>query len=100
MEQYCYTNTFKNRRVKDQEGRSRKREEAQRERLDRLENMVYMQHEKLDRLEDMVYRVMRRDRLNADKDSESPKYEEEYSAKNHINSTQPDPRMENISAPY
>lgn len=52
------------RRVRDQEARSRKREERQRDRLERLEKMVYAQHEKLDRLEDLVYRVMHRDRVN------------------------------------
>jgi uncharacterized membrane protein YgaE (UPF0421/DUF939 family) len=51
------------RSVRDQEARSRKREERQRERMDRLENLVYAQHEKLDRLEDLVYRVMHRDRV-------------------------------------
>jgi hypothetical protein len=49
--------------VRDQESRSRKREERQRERMDRLEDLVYAQHEKLDRLEDLVYRVMHRDRV-------------------------------------
>jgi hypothetical protein len=49
--------------VRDQEARSRKREERQRERMDRLENLVYAQHEKLDRLEDLLYRVMHRDRV-------------------------------------
>jgi hypothetical protein len=49
--------------VRDQEARSRKGEERQRERMDRLENLVYAQHEKLDRLEDLVYRVMHRDRV-------------------------------------
>ena len=51
------------RRVRDQEAKSRKREERQRDRLERLEKMVYVQHEKLDRLEDLVYRVMHRDRV-------------------------------------
>lgn len=37
----------------------------QRDRLARLEKMVYAQHEKLDRLEDLVYRVMHRDRVTA-----------------------------------
>jgi len=63
-----------NRRVRDQEARSRKREERQRERLDRLETMVYAQHEKLDRLEDLVYRVMHRDRVTFPGESESPPY--------------------------
>lgn len=49
--------------VRDQEAKSRKREERQRDRLERLEKMVYVQHEKLDRLEDLVYRVMHRDRV-------------------------------------
>ncbi len=53
------------RRVRDQEAKSRKREERQSDRLERLEKMVYAQHEKLDRLEDLVYRVMHRDRFNA-----------------------------------
>jgi hypothetical protein len=56
------------RRVRDQEVKSRKREERQRDRLERLEKMVYAQHEKLDRLEDLVYRVMHRDRVGTDKD--------------------------------
>jgi hypothetical protein len=53
------------RRVKEQEDKSRVREERQRERLERLEKMVYAQHEKLDRVEDLVYRVMHRDRVNS-----------------------------------
>jgi hypothetical protein len=61
------------RRVRDQETKSRKREERQRERLDRLEKMVYAQHEKLDRLEDLVYRVMHRDRVTpSDHEQRSP----------------------------
>jgi hypothetical protein len=52
------------RRVRDQEAKSRRREERQRDRLERLEKMVHAQHEKLDRLEDLVYRVMHRDRVN------------------------------------
>jgi hypothetical protein len=63
--------------VRDQEARSRKREEAHRERLDKLEGMVYSQHEKLDHLEDLVYRVMHRDRVGFDK---SPEYEEQVSS--------------------
>jgi hypothetical protein len=50
--------------VRDQEAKSRKREENQMVRLERLEKMVYAQHEKLDRLEDLVYRVMHRDRVS------------------------------------
>lgn len=65
------------RRVRDQESRSVKREEGQRERLEKLETMVYSQHKKLDRLEDLVYRVMHRDRVSFDTNSESPKYEED-----------------------
>ena len=49
--------------MRDQEAKSRKREERQRDRLERLEKLVYAQHEKLDRLEDLVYRVMHRDRV-------------------------------------
>jgi hypothetical protein len=60
------------RRVRDQEAKSRKREERQRDRLERLEKMVYAQHEKLDRLEDLVYRVMHRDRVNIGNDQISP----------------------------
>lgn len=60
------------RRVRDQEVRARKREEGDRERLDRLEALVHAQHEKLDRLEDVVYRVIHRDRVG---NAESPKYE-------------------------
>lgn len=65
------------RRVRDQELRSMKREDLQRERLDRLETMVRSQHEKLDRLEHLVYRVMHRDRLEYEASSASPKYEED-----------------------
>jgi hypothetical protein len=54
-----------NRRVRDQEAKSREREERQRDRLERLEKLVYAQHEKLDRLEDLVYRVMHRDRVSS-----------------------------------
>ncbi len=54
--------------MRDQEAKSRRREERQRDRLERLEKMVYAQHEKLDRLEDLVYRVMHRDRVRVDKD--------------------------------
>jgi len=61
------------RRVRDQESRARKREEGDRERLDRLEALVNAQHEKLDRLEDVVYRVIHRDRVGH---AQSPKYEE------------------------
>ncbi|PQE28399.1 Na+ H+ antiporter CNH1 protein [Rutstroemia sp. NJR-2017a BBW] len=50
-------------RVRDQESRAKKQEDANRERLDRLETMVYSQHEKLDRLESLVYRLMHRTRL-------------------------------------
>lgn len=65
-------------RVREQESRSRKREERQNERLDRLEGMVVRQHEKLDKLETLVYRMMHRDRVGFSADSDSPKYEEEY----------------------
>jgi hypothetical protein len=53
--------------------RSRKREELHKERLHRFETMVYSQHEKLDRLESLVYRVMHRDRVGYDQQSESYK---------------------------
>jgi hypothetical protein len=70
-----------NRRVRDQELKSRKREEGQRERLERLEKLVFAQHEKLDKLEDLVYRVMHRDRVGSEEEEtrrgESPKYEEQ-----------------------
>ncbi len=59
-------------RVKDQESRARKRDEAQRERMERVENLVCAQTEKLDRLEDLVYRVMHRERV----EEGSPRYEE------------------------
>lgn len=75
-------------KVRDQEARSRKREELHRERLERLETMVYSQHEKLDRLEDLVYRVMHRDRVGLEVDSESPKYEEQVSNAVPTNDTQ------------
>jgi hypothetical protein len=45
------------RRVLDQEVRAKKQEEAQNDRLDRLERMVRSQSEKLDRLETLVYKV-------------------------------------------
>ncbi|KAE9373568.1 hypothetical protein N431DRAFT_456332 [Stipitochalara longipes BDJ] len=51
-------------RVRDQETKSRKGEQKQRDRLERLEKMVHAQHEKLDRLEDLMYRIMHRDRVN------------------------------------
>jgi len=51
--------------VRDQETKSREREERQRDRLERLEKLVCAQHEKLDRLEDLVYRVMHRDRVTS-----------------------------------
>jgi hypothetical protein len=51
--------------VRDQEAKSRKREERQGDRLERLEKLVYAQHEKLDRLEDLVYRAMHRDRVTS-----------------------------------
>lgn len=65
--------------MRDQETRSRKREEQHRERLERLEKMVFAQHEKLDTLETLVYRIMHRDAVEVGEDSgrrESPKYEE------------------------
>ncbi|RDL39770.1 Uncharacterized protein BP5553_04110 [Venustampulla echinocandica] len=62
--------------VRDQEARSRKRDESQRERLDSLETMVYAQHEKLDRLEDLVYRAMHRSTVVSNGNPESPRYEE------------------------
>jgi len=63
-----------NSRVRDQETKSRKREERHRERLERLETMVHSQHEKLDRLEDLVYRVMHRDRVRVNKATETSNY--------------------------
>lgn len=60
------------RRVRDQEAKSKRREERQRDRLERLEKMVYAQHEKLDRLEDLVYRAMHRDRIRPRMDSDLP----------------------------
>jgi hypothetical protein len=85
------------RRVRDQEARSRKREERQRERLDRLETMVYAQHEKLDRLEDLVYRVMHRDRVTFHGESESPPYENTH----HSDIKQPQAEVDAAeSAPY
>ena len=51
------------RRVRDQESQSRNREERYKERIDKLEKMVYSQHEKLDRLEDLVYGFMHRGRV-------------------------------------
>ena len=46
------------RRVREQEAKAGKREEADRERLQRLETIVYSQNEKLDRLEDLVCAVV------------------------------------------
>jgi hypothetical protein len=54
--------------VRDQEIKSRRREEGQRERMGRLEKMVLSQNEKLDKLEDLVYRVMHRDRVAVGKE--------------------------------
>lgn len=59
------------RRVRDQESRAKKQEDVNRERLDRLERMVYSQHEKLDRLESLVYRLMHRTRLTSETDPQS-----------------------------
>lgn len=75
--------------MKDQETRSREREELHKERLDRLERMVYSQHEKLDKLESLVYRVMHRDRVGYDGNKESPKHEEEAGS-DHENDTDQD----------
>jgi hypothetical protein len=58
--------------VRDQDAKSRKREERQMDRLERLEAMVYAQHEKLDRLEDLVYRVMHRDRVTLSRNPNLP----------------------------
>lgn len=68
--------------------KSKKREEGQRDRLEKLEDMVFAQHEKLDKLEDLVYRVMHRDRVGTEvreeRRDESPKYVEECtSEQNH-----------------
>lgn len=54
-------------RARDQESHARKREERDKERMERLESTVHSQHEKLDRLEDLVYRIMHRSRVNFDK---------------------------------
>ena len=62
--------------MREQESRSRKVEEVNNERLNRLETMVYAQHEKLDRLEDLVYRVMHQDRVGHNLDPTTPKYED------------------------
>ncbi|TVY78458.1 hypothetical protein LSUE1_G001712 [Lachnellula suecica] len=66
-------------RVRDQESRARKREERDRERMERLEKMADAQHEKLDRLENLVYRIMHRSRVNFDGNSESPDCEDRKS---------------------
>lgn len=50
--------------MRDQESRARRREEVQRERLERMESMVVSQNDKLDKLEDLVYRVMHRNRIS------------------------------------
>jgi hypothetical protein len=67
---------YGNRRVRDQETRSRKTEESHREHLERLEAMVYSQHEKLDGLEAQIHGALHRRRNGFDGDSESPEYEE------------------------
>lgn len=54
------------RKVREQEMRSKRRDEKQKERLDKLEKMVVAQNEKLDHLQDLVYRVMHRDRVHPD----------------------------------
>ena len=97
--------------MRDQETKSRKREEGQRERLERLEEMVFAQHKKLDKLEDLVYRVMHRDRVGLEggaiEKRESPEYEGERSP-GHNDLTLPpdlpaaskDNHHQNISQPY
>lgn len=57
---------MRRRRVKDQEVKARKREVRQKERMERLESVMFTQHEKLDRLEDLVHRAMHRDRVRLD----------------------------------
>ena len=98
--------------MRDQETKSRRREEGQGERLERLEKMVFAQHEKLDKLEDLVYRVMHRDRVGLEggvieKREETPKHEEEHSAGQNNNTPPPgllatsqDNNHQNISRPY
>jgi hypothetical protein len=80
--------------VRDQEAKSRKREEGQRERLERVEKMVFAQHEKLDKLEDLVYRVMHLDRVGLEggviEKRERPKYEEEHSPGQNDHTPAPD----------
>jgi hypothetical protein len=99
-----------NRRVRDQEMKSRKREEGQKDRLERLEKMVLSQHEKLDKLEDLVYRVMHRDRVGVEDEveerGESPQYEENGSPEpnNHtppseLPAASQDNNQQNISRP-
>ncbi|RDW88667.1 hypothetical protein BP6252_00699 [Coleophoma cylindrospora] len=65
-------------RVRDQEARQKKREESHRERLERLESTVNAQNEKLDRLEGLVYRTMHRSRIE---ESLSP--EDRYDQRHH-----------------
>jgi hypothetical protein len=67
--------------VRDQEAKSRKRDERQRDQLERLEKMIYTQHEKLDRLEDLVYRVIHRDRVNSGNEQISAPRRSETEAK-------------------
>lgn len=61
--------------MRNQEAQARKREDRDRERMERLEMLVSSQHEKLDRLEGLVYSRLHHSSLNFDKDSASPEYE-------------------------
>lgn len=75
--------------MKDQETKTRKREERRMERLERLENLVYAQSEKMDRLEDLVYRAMHQDRVRQETQSKSPKYEDRYPENGGIRTSVP-----------
>jgi len=46
-------------RVLDQEVRAKKQEEVQKERLERLERIVFAQDEKIGRLEELMHQVVR-----------------------------------------
>lgn len=83
----CELYTDENRRVRNQDFKTKEREELNREKLKRLETMVYAQHEKLDRLENLVYRVMHRDQDQYKESLDSSKYEEDYSGAEQTDET-------------
>jgi hypothetical protein len=71
------------RRVLDQESRSRKQEDLQRDRMEQLERMVQYQTEKLERLESLVYTFIGTDSRPALKDLYSTNHITNQSSRNH-----------------